>query len=382
MSERVDVKPELLRWAVIRSGKTPEDYAARFPHLGKWMRAEAQPTLKQLEDFATATHAPIGFLLLPQPPKERVPIPDFRTIGHKQATHPSPDLLDTIYICQQRQEWYRDTARIHGESPLPFIGSAKVGDDIVVTASAIRQELGFTLTDQSKAPSWTDALRAFIDHAEDAGIMVMTNGVVLNNTSRPLDPDEFRGFALADNLAPVIFINGADTKSAQMFTLAHELVHVWIGETGISNEDASRSAQHELERWCDRVAAELLVPLAALKAEYDPDANSDSEKTRLARRYKVSTLVILRRMHDVGGLTREQLRKAYDAEVKHLGSVAPTSSGGNFYATQASRASKRFTKALILSTLEGQTLYRDAFRLLGFSKIDTFQKLASNLGVG
>ena len=167
-----------------------------------------------------------------------------------------------------------------------------------------------------------------------------------------------------------------------MFTLAHELVHVWIGETGISSEDASRTAQNEVERWCDRVAAELLVPLAALKTEYDPDANRDNEKSRLARRYKVSTLVILRRMHDAGGLTREQLRKTYDAEVKHLRSVAPTSSGGNFYATQAARASKRFTKALILSTLEGQTLYRDAFRLLGFSKIATFHELAGKLGVG
>lgn len=382
MSTRVDVKPELLRWAITRSGKTPEDYASRFPHLGEWMRAKVKPTLKQLEDFATATHAPIGFLLLPEPPEERVPIPDFRTIGHKQATRPSPNLLDTIYICQQRQEWYRDTARIHGESPLPFIGSVKVGDDVVATAAAIRKELGYALTAQSKAPSWTDALRAFIEHAEEAGIMVMTNGVVLNNTSRPLDPDEFRGFALVDNLAPVIFVNGADTKSAQMFTLAHELVHVWIGETGISNEDASRTAQNEVERWCDRVAAELLVPLAALKTEYDPDANRDNEKTRLARRYKVSTLVILRRMHDAGGLTREQLRKAYDAEVKHLRSIATTSSGGNFYATQAARASKRFTKALILSTLEGQTLYRDAFRLLGFSKIATFHELAGKLGVG
>jgi Zn-dependent peptidase ImmA (M78 family)/transcriptional regulator with XRE-family HTH domain len=380
MSERVEVRPELLRWAITRSGKTPDDYAARFPHLGAWMRGESAPTLKQLEAFASATYAPIGFLLLRAPPKESVPIPDFRTIAHRQAKQPSPNLLDTIYICQQRQEWYRDIARIHGSKRLPFVGSVKVGDDVVATARAIRKALGFGLDAQRKAPTWTDALRAFIERADDTGIMVMTNGVFLNNNNRTLDPDEFRGFALVDELAPVIFINGADTKSAQMFTLAHELAHVWIGATAVSNVEADRTPNNDIEKWCNRVAAELLVPMAELDEEYDRDAPQAKEAARLARIYKVSTLVILRRMRDAGGLTREELRRAYEAEVKRLRALEK-GSGGNFYATQAARVSKRFARALVLSTLEGQTLYRDAFRLLGFAKVDTFHKLATSLGV-
>src|SRR5690348_11418467 len=123
---RVAVKPELLHWACERSGHDLALYAERFPHLEAWMNGEVQPTLKQLEAFAKATHTPVGFLFLPAPPEERVPIPDFRTVSGRETQRPSPDLLETIYICQQRQEWYRDFARSVGEHALPFVGSAKI----------------------------------------------------------------------------------------------------------------------------------------------------------------------------------------------------------------------------------------------------------------
>jgi Zn-dependent peptidase ImmA (M78 family) len=380
MSQRVDVRPELLRWAVARSGKDPADYAGRFPQLEAWLRKDVSPTLKQLESFADATHAPIGYLFLPSPPKERVPIPDFRRVANREGRPPSPDLLETIYLCQQRQEWYREFARAHGESPLRFVGAARVGHDVVTTAKAMREALGFGLSAQRQASTWTDALRTFIDQADVHGIMVMCSGVVLNNNRRILDPDEFRGFALVDELAPVVFINGADTKAAQMFTLAHELAHIWVGETAVSDADAARPASHEVEKWCNRVAAELLVPLAEFRAEYVRSRPLADEIARLARVFKVSTLVILRRAHDAGGLTWDQLGVEYDREVARL-TAMPRGSGGNFYLTQAARVSKRFARALVVSTLEGETLYRDAFRMLGFSKVETFQRLGHSLGV-
>ena len=390
---RVEIKPELLSWARERAGYDTAALSHRFPKLAAWEQGTAQPTLKQIEKFASATHTPIGFLFLQQPPIEQIPIPDFRTAGNKRTTtprglpargprfgRPSPDLLETIYVCQQRQEWYRDFARSERESPLSFVGSASLHSSVEATAESMRHALNFDIEERRQLPTWMDALRRFIELADAMGIMVMCSGVVLNNNNRRLDPDEFRGFALSDDLAPLVFINGADTKAAQMFTLAHELAHIWLGQSAVSDAQALQLSGNDEERWCNQVAAELLVPLAILRREYRDDTKLRGELDRLARRFKVSTLVILRRIHDAGGLTQKEYWQEYEAELASLLAIAK-GSGGNFYLTQAARVSKRFARALVISTLEGQTLHRDAFRMLGFAKLETFKKLGRSLGV-
>ena len=381
MTIRVAVKPEVLFWACERSGHDLDAYAARFPKLKEWVNGEAQPTFKQLEEFAKATHTPVGYLFLPEPPQERIPIPDFRTLAGRHVVRASPNLLEMIYVCQQRQEWYRDFARSSGERPLPFVGSATTDDDVVEVAEKIRATLGFDVASRASIPTWADALRHFIDRADGAGVLVMCSGVVLNNNNRPLDPDEFRGFALVDPLAPVVFVNGADTKAAQIFTLAHELAHVWLGQSALSDTHPAALPAQTVERWCNQVAAELLVPLAALRLEFDPGNGVTREKDRLARLFKVSTLVILRRIHDCGGLSEAAFWKEYAEELARLRAMARGSGGGNFYLTQAARVGKRFARALIASTLEGQTLHRDAFQMLGFAKYETFRELGRSLGV-
>lgn len=370
----------MLRWARERAGLTVEQLRAKFPKLELWEREEEQPTLKQVERFAKATRAPIGFLFLPEPPGERVPLPDLRTVRNERIDRPSPDMLEMVYVCQQRQTWYRDYARSEGFDPLAFTGSVQIGDDIVEVAGRMRAALRFDLDARRDCPTWTDALRHFINQADTMGVMVMCSGVVLNNNTRKLDPDEFRGFAIADELAPLVFINGADTKAAQMFTLAHELAHIWLGQSALTDSSPVSQPDNDVERWCNRVAAELLVPLAVLRAELRHE-DLGAQVTRLARRFKVSSLVILRRMRDAGRLTWEELHDAYNVELERLRAL-PRRSGGDFYLTQAARVSKRFARALVESTLEGQTLFRDAFQMLGISKAETFQQLGRSLQPG
>jgi len=378
---RVEVKPELLRWARERAGFDLAAVTKRFPQLPDWESGDLRPTLKQLEKFAKATYAPIGFLFLPEPPIEQVPIPDFRTVGNRHVERSSPDLLDTIYICQQRQEWYRDFARSEREGPLSFVGSVALTTKVEAAAARMRTALGFDIEERRRTPTWTEALRRFLEQADAVGVLVMVSGVVGNNNRRKLDPDDFRGFALADDLAPLVFINGADSKSAQMFTLAHELAHIWLGQSALSDVGPASSPSNDVEIWCNRVAAELLVPLAGLRQEYSRWAPLHEETSRLARHFKVSTLVVLRRIHDAGGLTWEQFRQAYEEELDRLGAIEKAS-GGDFYLTQAARLGKRFARALVRSTLEGQTSFTEAFRMLGLKKMSTFRELGESVGAG
>ena len=378
MTLRVDVKPELLRWARERAGIEPEALVRRFPKYREWEHGEKQPTFKQLEQLAKATHAPIGSFFLSEPLQEPVPIPDLRTVGNRFVGRPSVDLLDTVYLCQQRQEWYREFARMEGEDPLPFVGSATVAGEVEPTASKIRAGLGFDLDERRALRTWTEALRRFGEQADGLGVLVMVNGVVGNNTRRKLDPDEFRGFALADDLAPLVFINGADTKAAQMFTLAHELAHIWLGESALSDLEPVSVPSHKVESWCNRVAAELLVPEDFLRRAYQPSEDLTAELERLARDFKVSTLVVLRRISDIGGLDRDAFALAYRRELDRLRSLAPAG-GGNFYPTLRTRVGRRFGQALVTCTLGGRTSFSESFRLLGIKKTSTLRDFGASL---
>jgi len=376
---RAQIKPNLLSWARERAGRSIDSLRDKFPKYEEWEQGESIPTLKQLEAFAKTTYVPVGYLFLNEPPKEEIPIPDLRTIGGRQLGQISPNMLDAIYLCQRRQAWYRDYALSAGEDKRAFIGSVQLEDGVEEVADKIRQFLGFELTERRNCPTWTEALRRFIELAERAGVLVMVSGVVGVNNKRKLDPEEFRGFAIADDFAPLVFINGSDTKAAQMFTLAHELAHIWLGESAISDISPASAPSNRIERWCNAVAAELLVPLEELRMAL-PQDNPLEAAQNLARGFKVSTLVILRRIYDAKRISEAIFKEAYDRELAKLKKL-PKSSGGDFYLTQEVRASRRFVKALVVSTLEGQTLYRDAFQMLGIKKEQTFMEFGRRMGV-
>jgi Zn-dependent peptidase ImmA (M78 family) len=361
-----------------------DELLGRFPKLGEWEAGTARPTLNQLEDFARAVHVPVGYLFLSDPPEEPLPIPDFRTHEGRAVHRPSPNLLDMIYACQERQSWYREFS-LAGRAPeVSFVHSATLDQRPETVASDMASRLGFDLAARAACRTWEEALRLFIKQAEKIGVLVMVSGVVLSNTHRSLDPQEFRGFALVDRRAPLIFINGSDSKSAQMFTLAHELAHLWLGESALSDASgAPLNGYRREEVWCNAVAAELLVPLASIRAAVQPNEPLETTVSRLARQFKVSSLVILRRLLDAGVLTRAAFDQAWAAERERHRAIADngTGSGGDFYRTTLSRVSKRFARALVESTLEGQTLYRDAFRMLGVAKTETFNQIGREVGV-
>ncbi len=401
----------MIQWAIDRSGRDRAEIDKKCPGLSQWLDGELAPTLNQLEKFARATRAPIGYLFLDTPPAEPLPIPDFRTIDSAAIARPSPDLLDTLYLCLQRQDWYRQNALLLREDPIAFVGSVTIRSDEVATAKAIREAVGFDLSARGETDSFESALRMMTKAADDAGVLVMTSGVVGQNTSRPLNTEEFRGFALSDDYAPLVFINGTDTKAGQMFTLAHELAHLWLGQSALTDASAGSIARGgannvaaprapannstakddprkiaEVERWCNAVAAEMLVPLEGIKQTYSRLPDVRTEMNRLAKVYKVSTLVILRRMFDAGGLTRAAFQEAYNQEAKRLREVMAkkkeqSEGGGDYYNTARTRVSPRFARAVIAATWEGRSSFTDAFRLIGVGNVKQLETFGERVGM-
>jgi len=377
---RVAVRPELFRWARERSGLKADALAERFPKYAAWESGEALPTLRQLEELAKKTLTPLGYFFLPEPPEDKLPIPDFRTVKDEPLRRPSPNLLETVQTMQRRQGWMRDFLVEQGENPLPFVGSSTLAAEPTQAAASIREVLGRKREWASQHPTWTDALRALRAAIEEAGILLAINGVVGNNVHRGLDTKEFRGFVLVDEYAPLIFVNGADAKAAQMFTLAHELAHVWLGRGGVFNLEALQPADDDVEKFCNRVAAEFLIPARELNACWSGAAQTPEPFQTLARRFKVSPLVAARRALDLGLIDKTdffEFYEEYQKDERRKASQRPA--GGDFYATQEARLGRRFANAVIRAAKEGRLLYRDAYHLTGLYG-ETFDRYAKALG--
>jgi len=383
VSVRVEVRPRVLEWARARSGIDDEVWEHRFPRYEAWLAGEAAPTLKQLEDFARKTHTPVGFLFLEEPPVETVPIPDFRTLGDRPVAAAgavvSADLLDVIYACERRQEWYRDNQLLEGEPPLPFVGAASTADAVDDVAGQMRQVLDWTAESRAVCRTSDAALTWLREHAEAAGVLVMISGIVGSNTHRTLDPKEFRGFALVDRYAAVVFVNGVDSKAAQVFTLAHELAHLWLGETALSDLDPQSIRSNAVERWCNQVAAEFLVPMAEFRQRFDQRTDLRAQLRPLAEHFRVSSQVILGRIREAGALTWDEYLAELDVERQRVAAFLADRGGGNYFNTKPVQVSRRFASALIASALEGRTPYTVAFRLLDLKKAATFDRLAEDL---
>jgi Zn-dependent peptidase ImmA (M78 family) len=376
---KVAVKSDLITWARERSGVPGSALRKRFPKFQEWERGEAQPTLRQLEAFAKTTSTPLGYFFLPNPPEERLPIPDFRTVPGAEAQRPSPNLLETIQTMQLRQGWMREFLLEEGEEPLAFVGCVRLQDDANGVAARIRETLSLSGNWARVQSTWTEALKTLRETIGTIGILVTVNGIVGNNTRRKLDVNEFRGFVLVDEYAPLVFVNGADAKAAQMFTLAHELAHLWLGRGGVFNFENLQPVSNEVELFCNHVAAEFLVPAESIGQVWTAAEQADEPFQFLAKEFKVSPLVAARRALDLRLIPRQEFFDFYQRYQEDERRQKRKSSGGDFYATQGMRIGERFASAVVRAVKEGRLLYRDAYRLTGLHG-KTFDRYAESLG--
>lgn len=368
--EALSLSPDVLRWAADQAGESLESLVRavvkRDGDRQRLVRGELTPA--QAEKLARLTGVPFGFLFLPSPPSLRRPsVPDLRQTP--DAAPLSRDFLEVWDDVSRRQQWYRDRLIELDAAPLPFVGRFKdpASREADTIARDITEVLGLGPKIRATTRSADEYFTVVADRAEAAGVLVMKSGIVKSNTRRPLSASEFRGFAIVDPLVPVVFVNGRDAAVASVFTLVHELAHVWLGESGVS--DLAAPAAKGIERVCNQVAAEVLVP----KLEFLAQWRVQKDLGQIARLFRVSRLVIARRALDLDFID------AGTYEAVALATYPPARErGGSAYRTIPTRNSKRLTSALVSSALSGETLLRDAASLLAV-RPDTVMELGRRL---
>ncbi|WP_295334348.1 ImmA/IrrE family metallo-endopeptidase [Flavobacterium sp.] len=372
MRTEVKINPNLITWAIARAGFDVEKFLENNPSIQNWIEEVKKPTVKQLEAFATRVHIPFGYLFMPEPPNESIPFPFFRT-GNNNTDKVSLNVFDTIQILQRRQDWITDYLIDNDHEPLTFVGKFNENTNANTIVVDIRNTLSLQANWACNFATFEDTL-AFITHKiEEIGIFINFNGVVENNTHRPISVDECRGFVLVNQHAPFMFINAADAKAAQLFTIIHELAHIWLGESAGFDNQNLLPANDPVEKLCDAIAAEFLVPASSLI-----DIWKDKPSIEYARRYfKVSPIVIARRAMDLGLITRGEFFTFYNGYMDSFKQKKENQgSGGDFYATARKRVSVSFATYVNQAVNQNKLLYRDAYKITGL-KGDTYQKFVT-----
>ena len=364
-----NVSPAILRWAIQRAGYNEEKAVEVFPKLGEWLSGEKQPTISQLQRFASKFFVPFGYLFLQQPPTEVIPFPMFRGEAG-QNSHFDLNVYDTVMNVQSRQDWLEDYLSENEIGVCEIVDSIKLNTPISEAVSLLRETLRLK-------PCWAfgyqkieEALNALTQELEDAGIFLAFNGVVGNNTHRALKVSECRGFALVNQTAPYIFVNSADSKSAQMFTIIHETAHIMLGiSAGHAGEELF--SHDTVESYCDKVAAEFLVPADVLQDVWTGDIK------RASRKFKVSEIVVARRAHDLRLMSDTEYRAFWLEYSKRPISKKKDGGGGSFYLTSVKRVGKLFAIHVRNAVNNRQLSYTDAYRLTGLYG-NTYQHFMNN----
>ena len=386
MQVNVSISNEILDWimAHIRLDSLPSQIAK---YLETWRSGEKKPTYNQIEKTSKATGIPLGYFFLQSPPTEDLSLVEYRTVDSLELSNPSRNLIDTMHDMDLIQEWTHNHLLDEGAAPLDFVGAQKAQGNISDFAMYIRQLLHLNVEWFKQSQNAADSFRIIRSAISNAGVVVMTSGIVENNTHRILETSEFRAFTIVDNYAPLIFINSNDSWNGKLFSLLHELAHVCIGENSLFNDRYTEgTAVKKAETICNAVAAEIIVPQDFFTTEWKhlwKDMSCDQVINVMSRNFKCGITVIARKALDNGYIDFPTYKKYAQLAVKQYNDSRKnnTSSGGNYYRTAASRIDQRFFGMLLDSVATGKTLYSDAFRMTNTNRT-TFSILAEHVGGG
>ncbi len=378
----VNIQPAIISWALSQTSE--EKLGTKLvDNIKHWLDGTKSPTFNQIEDFSKKSHIPLGYFFLQTPPIEQISLLEYRTLDSIQLTNPSRNLIDTIHDMEAVQEWMVNYRKEWNYDTISIVGSLKGITDISVIADTIRKDLGLNIEWYKDCGNPSEAFNKVRGLLEECGIVVMMNGIVGKNTHRALDVNEFRAFAMVNEWAPLIFINGADSAGGRLFSLFHELVHLWIGENDLYNDTKySANGIKTIEVTCNAVAGALMVPKTVFLEKWNNNTNDDiHEKIKeLARMFRCSSSVIARRALDNKKIDQNVYNMVIaDAIEAYIQTKQEKSSGGDYYRVARSKLDGVFVRALCESVNSGRTSFTEAYRLTNTTS-KTFSEVASGLG--
>lgn len=382
------IKGEMVRWARERAALSQDELAEKLhvssEKVKEWESGELPIVMTKAKALAKISLLPYGLLFADHPPEEKLPIADFRTHGSDIVTKPSPELLETINDAKLKQEWYREYLISEESEPLDFIGKYDIHANPELVAIDLKKILAINEEKYFKFSTWESTFSYLIECAEDAGITIIVNSILKNNTHRPLNEDEFRGFVLSDDYAPIIFINGRDAKAARMFTLIHEIAHLVIGASGVLDDTLSHNHSLPQERWCNRVAAEFLTPRNRFLRIWNKNESIDNNLENLRRQLKVSKLVCIYRAYELNCITNSEKKGFISEEMSRIHALKKKdkekTGGPDPYVIRRYRTGRNLALAVLSEVNANRMLYRDAFRLLGVKNTHSLNEFSNKLG--
>lgn len=391
MADKANITPNVLRWAR-ESARMPLEIAVgKIPKLTveklkEWEDGTSQPTIRQAQTLAKAYKRPFALFFLPEIPRDFLPLQDFRKKGAKALTTSSIFIIREI---QQKQAWLRDVYIDNNESKLPFVGRFSISDSPLQVANDVLNTLGINPSDYKTE----NPIREWINAAESKGIFISRSSFI--HSRLKLDSEELQGFVISDRYAPFVFVNSDDWNAPQLFTLVHEIAHIWIAETGISNyiehEFIDKENFHPVEIFCNEVAANALIP-SEIILNINPTIYQNAKDVyKIARTLGVSSFAfIIRalRLNLISNTVYQKLKR--EAEIDYLAFLKREEekkvrqkerdkpSGPNYFFLQLNRNSRLFTQTVLDAFRGGFVEPTLASNLLNV-QVNKFQKLEALL---